>query len=110
MEQILRQIPGLTKIDGIEVVGFSEEKIDFTFEIWHECNDPQADQDETDAYRETQEDVIFLGLPTVGGSYRDCNSSGDYNAGGVFCWKRDIEAMSSFIVKLSNVFVKSIEH
>ena len=70
--------------------------------VVHRCH-PQATQDETDAYREVCKDVVFVGLPTIGGHYEVptangetewLESTGDYNAGPVFCWLKDIEVRS----------------
>lgn len=84
----------------------------YSYELYHECTDPQADEDETDAYRETQRDVIFVGLSTCGGSLSGevsgveggVMSSGDYNEERVFCWKRDIEAVSQVLIDLACTF------
>ena len=81
----------------------------YTFETYDWCSDPHAFEDETDAYRETQRNVVFLGLQTCGGSYGAFASSGDYNAEEVFCWKCDIEAMSLLITDLAQIFVDKYE-
>ena len=56
-----------------------------------------------------KENVVFLGLQTCGGSLGGLTSTGDYNAGAVFCWRRDIEAMSLLIADLAKVFVQSYD-
>jgi hypothetical protein len=50
--------------------------------------------------------TMFLGLPTCGGEYGHLKSSGDYNAEPVFCWRKDMEAMTLLITDLSNCFVQ----
>ena len=112
-EKILRlieKLPGqLIAIDGVpQSAPYSNDLTPppYTYEIWHHCNDPQATLDETDAYLETQENVVFLGVTTTGGVWKGMESTGDYNAGPVFCWKRDIESVSRAVVDLANVFVE----
>lgn len=103
----------------------------YTFEIWNECDDPQACEDETDAYREQVNHTVFLGLQTCGGRWevptslsatgqgrssgdgrgrgggegRVYVSNGDYNEGPVFCWKKDIDAVTSIVIDLAKAFV-----
>lgn len=80
----------------------------YTYEIWDWCGDPQASQDESDIYRKHCRNTMFLGVPTQGGNYsEDYHSDGDYNEGPVFCWKKDIEAVSQVINELTNMFVES---
>jgi hypothetical protein len=100
-----------TAINGIPCSNNEEEYCSkthsYTYEIWDWCSDPQCFQDESDAYREKQKNVIFLGLPTTGGYLsKKFNSNGDYNEGPVFCWRKDIEAMSAIIIDLSTLFTK----
>jgi len=115
-KQLLRKLKGFhTKHSGVDVEHNADsmkllEEAPYTYETFEWCQDPQAFQDETDAYRETQENVVFLGLQTCGGSFQNLTSSGDYNAGEVFCWVRDIEAMSLLIEDLANVFVKHYDN
>eukprot|EP00475_Leptophrys_vorax_P035519 TRINITY_DN58599_c0_g1_i10.p1 TRINITY_DN58599_c0_g1~~TRINITY_DN58599_c0_g1_i10.p1 ORF type:complete len:381 (-),score=82.90 TRINITY_DN58599_c0_g1_i10:81-1223(-) len=86
-----------------------EGKVDrnYTYEMWHECEDPQASEDETDVYRLGHENVVFLGMPSSGGQVGDLKSSGDYNDGAVFCWRKDLEAMTQVVIDLSRAFVLS---
>lgn len=105
---LLRLLPGLCMaVSGIPTPesGHDQEDYSYTYEIYHHCNDPQAFEDETDAYKETQKNTFFIGIPTTGGSAGELTSDGDYNAGPVFCWKSDIEAVSMLLVDLANVFV-----
>jgi hypothetical protein len=84
----------------------STSPVTYTYETWDWCADPQAWQDETDAYREEIKNVVFLGLPTTGGYIdEEYQSSGDYNAGPVFLWKRDMEALAVVVVELSRAFI-----
>lgn len=77
----------------------------YTYEIYHFCNDPQAFEDETDAYGETQQNTVFLGLQTCGGTIGKLSSYGDYNAEPVFVWQNDIDALAMIIVELANAFI-----
>jgi hypothetical protein len=88
-----------------ECDGSDDEDVPYTYETYNFCNDPQAFIDETDAYRETQTNTVFLGLPTRGGSAGHLSSDGDYNAGPVFCWQNDIDALSLLIIDIANAFV-----
>lgn len=94
--------------DGYPVEGNDSSTLaPYTYETYTFCDDPQAFQDETDAYKEVAGvHVMFLGLPTCGGEYDLLKSSGDYNAEPVFCWRKDIEAMTLLVIDLSNCFVK----
>lgn len=107
--RLISRLPGrLLSVDGVK--NETESDIDaspppYTYDIWHECNDPQATEDETDAYRETQKNVVFLGVTTTGGQIGELKSTGDYNEEEVFCWKNDIEAVSQVVIDLSKAFV-----
>ena len=81
----------------------------YTYETNYFCSDPQAVEDETDAYNETQRHTVFLGIPTNSGRWGELESDGDYNEGPVFCWKKDIDAMSTMVVELGNIFVQQYE-
>mmetsp|Transcript_12745 Transcript_12745/g.20749 ORF Transcript_12745/g.20749 Transcript_12745/m.20749 type:complete len:286 (+) Transcript_12745:55-912(+) len=111
--KLLKSLSGVhTHHNGIPIIQnspLSPPNVPYTFETFDWCADAIAFEDETDAYRETQENTVFLGLQTCGGSVQQLSSSGDYNAGEVFCWKRDIEAVSLAIVDLANSFVQSYE-
>lgn len=93
---------------------FATSNKSYTYEIYHGCVDPQANQDESDAYRETQNNVIFIGVPTCGGTLSASASgvsggvwsSGDYNDGMVFCWRRDIEAVAEVLIDLARTFLE----
>jgi hypothetical protein len=92
-------------VDGV-ATGLAPTR-DYTYEYWNECNDPQADEDETDAYRDNHRHVFFLGLPTCGGSFEETRSHGDYNSEEVYCWRRDIDAVTKVVVDLSIAFDSS---
>ena len=108
---LLDQLRGKrTHVSGIPVEGSQlgttdDENVPYTYEIYNFCNDEHAYMDETEAYSETQDNTVFLGLQTSGGSYAGLESNGDYNDGPVFCWKRDIDALSLLIVDLANAFI-----
>lgn len=111
-QQLLLRLSGThTSHSGVPLEGSQTEALTapYTFETYDWCSDTVCYQDETDAYRETQTNVVFLGLQVCGGSFGQLSSSGDYNAGEVFCWRRDIEALSLLIADLANVFVKSYD-
>lgn len=77
----------------------------YTYELWDWCEDPQASCDESDVYRKRCQNSVFLGVPTQGGYLSDqFQSDGDYNRGPVFCWKKDIEAVSIVVNELTNLF------
>jgi hypothetical protein len=79
----------------------------YTYELWDWCEDPQASCDESDVYRKRCQNSVFLGVPTQGGHFSDrYHSDGDYNEGPVFCWKKDIEAVSVVINELTNIFIE----
>ena len=109
---LLRYVSGcMIAEDGQPVPGLSQQVIDrapYTYETYTFCDDQQADADESDAYRRTVSGVnaVFLGLPTCGGDYGRYQSGGDYNIEPVFCWQRDIEAMTLLIIDLSAAFVE----
>lgn len=119
IEFLIKALGNPIRVDGVateamedlEVATAEQRRLPrYTYEYWNECNDPQADEDETDAYRTTQKFVIFLGLPTCGGEYvspdggHALQSNGDYNDGPVFCWKKDIDAASLAMIDLSRCF------
>jgi hypothetical protein len=79
----------------------------YTYELWDWCEDPQASCDESDIYRKHCQNSVFLGVPTQGGHLSDqFHSNGDYNEGPVFCWKKDIEAVSIVVNELTNIFIE----
>lgn len=75
-----------------------------SYEVFSWCDDPQCDEDETDAYRLLTPNVVFLGLPTQGGSASGCESSGDYNDEPVFIWRADIDAATRALIAMSRAF------
>jgi hypothetical protein len=78
----------------------------YTYETWDWCEDPQASCDESDIYRKRCQSSVFLGVPTQGGHLTEYHSDGDYNEGAVFCWKKDIEAVSIVIKEMTNIFIE----
>lgn len=64
-----------------------------TFDLYRECPDPIAIEDETFIYSNITDYCFFLGLPVRGG---------DYNAGAVYCFKEDIEKLSEALVLLTH--------
>jgi hypothetical protein len=76
----------------------TEPKI--SFDIYADCPDTIASQDETDVYRKKTNFSFFLGIPVRGG---------DYNDGPVHCWKRSIDATTAAIIALSNAFVERFD-
>ncbi len=105
--RLLMRLPGrLLTVDGCDAIPCDDPTPPpYTYEIWHGCNDPQASEDESDAYGRTQKDVVFLGVPTSGGRHADLKSDGDYNDGPVFCWKKDVEAVTHVVIDLANLFL-----
>lgn len=111
--RLIARLPGrLLAVDGVKMETESDSENSprppYTYDIWHECNDPQAAADETNAYRETQRNVMFLGVATTGGGVGEYESGGDYNKEEVFCWRRDIEAVARVVVELANLFVGAL--
>jgi hypothetical protein len=79
----------------------------YTYETWDWCEDPQASCDESDIYRKHCQNTVFLGVPTQGGHLAEMyHSDGDYNEGAVFCWKKDIEAVSVVVKEMTNIFIE----
>lgn len=112
--QLLQRLSGAhTHHSGVPLEREREDAEDalapYTFETYDWCSDPHAFEDETDAYRETQANVVFLGLQTCGGSFGELTSTGDYNAGAVFCWRRDVDAVALLLADLAKVFVESYD-
>lgn len=64
-----------------------------TFDIYRDCPDPIAFEDETLIYSNITDYYFFLGLPVRGG---------DYNAGAVYCFKKDIEMLSEALILLTH--------
>jgi hypothetical protein len=105
LELLEKALGSPLKVDGVEQkMSDAAEARSYSYEIWHECMDPQCFEDETDVYRKTQDAVVFLGVPTSGGKVHGLYSNGDYNGGPVFCWKKDVEAITQVIIDLSKTF------
>eukprot|EP01102_Stenamoeba_stenopodia_P003201 TRINITY_DN1312_c1_g1_i1.p1 TRINITY_DN1312_c1_g1~~TRINITY_DN1312_c1_g1_i1.p1 ORF type:complete len:235 (+),score=49.56 TRINITY_DN1312_c1_g1_i1:103-807(+) len=62
-------------------------------DLYSNCPDPIATQDETNVYGKITDFTFFLGLPTRGG---------DYNEGPVRCFKKDLNALSKALVVLTH--------
>ena len=62
------------------------------YELFEDCRDPVANEDESDVYRRRTSNVFFLGIPCTGG---------DYNLGMVSARKRSVVAASEALVRLS---------
>lgn len=102
----------------------------FRWNMFHDCLDAQCSEDESDAYRDYTDYCAFIGLYTYSGDVEIpedyhggplnqkaveaaasrgdkkvvLKSNGDYNEGEVFCWKRDLDAVSSAVERLSVLF------
>ena len=75
---------------------FLEEALaGMAFDLYKDCPDPVADQDETDVYSEKCKKTFFLGVPCTGG---------DYNAGAVVCQERSLDAIADAICRLADAF------
>ncbi len=72
-----------------------EALCDHSFEIYENCPDPIADEDEADVYKERLGRVLFMGIPCIGG---------DYNLDVVSCKKSSVTAVSEAICRLSETF------
>jgi hypothetical protein len=66
-----------------------------SYDLYEDCPDPVADEDETDAYREKIRKVCFLGIPCLGG---------DYNRDMVKTRRKSVEAATRAIIKLAQTF------
>ncbi|HSW40161.1 MAG TPA: hypothetical protein VLL97_11785 [Acidobacteriota bacterium] len=70
-----------------------------SYELYENCPDPIADEDESDVYREKLENVFFLGIPCAGG---------DYNSGVVSCREASVRTASEALVRLAERFVREM--
>jgi hypothetical protein len=68
---------------------------DLSFDLYADCPDPIADQDECDVYGALLPDVFFLGIPCTGG---------DYNAGAVRCRDASLQAAAEALLRLAERF------
>jgi hypothetical protein len=66
-----------------------------SFDIYKDCPDPIADEDETDVYSEKLSRVCFLGVPCTGGDYNDIETS---------VTEKSIESISTAICDLIDSF------
>lgn len=66
-----------------------------SFELFEDCPDPIANEDESDVYSEKLDAVFFLGVPC---------GDGDYNAGPVSCRESCVEAVTEAIIRLAGAF------
>lgn len=73
---------------------------EITYDIYADCVDEIASQDETDVYRKYTDFVFFLGVPVRGG---------DYNDGPVYCWKRSIDATARAMIVLTKALVGNFD-
>ena len=64
-----------------------------SYDLYRDCPDPIADQDETNVYGKKTKFTFFFGIPTRGG---------DYNDGPVSCYQSDIEKCSEALIALVN--------
>jgi len=65
------------------------------FDLFKNCPDPIADEDEVDAYLELCAKVCFLGIPCFGG---------DYNDGPVSCHLRSIKSASEALCRIAQAY------
>ena len=71
------------------------------------CDDPVCDEDESDAYRPVVDNCFFLGVPTYAGKVahpttgESLVTNGDFNEGPVFCWRRDIDAVTTAVARFA---------
>lgn len=66
-----------------------------SFDLFENCPDPIASEDESDVYSEKLDTVFFLGIPCEGG---------DYNEGPVSCRESSVEAVAEAIIRLAGAF------
>ena len=68
---------------------------DISYDLFGDCPDPIADEDESDVYREKLNKVCFLGIPCY---------DGDYNKDMVRAHPKSIEAASQALIKIVKAF------
>ena len=66
-----------------------------SYELYEDCPDPIANEDECDVYSEEIENVFFLGIPCQGG---------DYNSEEVSCKVASITTASEALIRLTSAF------
>jgi hypothetical protein len=97
-------------------------ELGISYDLYRGCSDPIASQDETDVYSKITDFTFFLGLPVRGGDYNEGNISlrllppslsplivvpkltsslSSPVKGPVFCFKKDIKAVSKALIVLS---------
>lgn len=79
-------------------------KSQFSYEIYTGCEDPVANQDESDVYRLGTPFCFFMGIPVRGGQVGKFRSKGDYNDGPVFVRQMDLDATVCALICLSTTF------
>lgn len=68
-----------------------------SYDLFEDCPDPIADEDESDVYREKLSKVCFLGIPCYGG---------DYNEGMVSARPKSVKAASKALIRIIEAFQK----
>ena len=69
-----------------------------SYDLYADCPDPVANEDECDVYKEKLQNVFFLGIPCTGG---------DYNEHAVTCRESGISAVSEALIRLATAFTGS---
>jgi hypothetical protein len=70
-----------------------------SYDLYEDCPDPVADEDESDVYREKISKVCFLGIPCSGG---------DYNAEMVTARKSSVDAASRALIQMAKAFSATV--
>jgi|WetSurMetagenome_2_1015567.scaffolds.fasta_scaffold02700_4 hypothetical protein len=65
------------------------------FELYEDCPDPVASEDESDVYRQRLRKVCFLGIPSLGG---------DYNREMVTAPRKSVETAARALIRLAKAF------
>jgi len=68
-----------------------------SYDLFEDCPDPIADEDESDVYREKLTKVCFLGIPCFGG---------DYNEGMVSSRPKSAKAAEQAVARIAKAFQK----
>lgn len=68
-----------------------------SYDLYQDCPDPVANEDECDVYKQRLDKVCFLGIPCRGG---------DYNAGMVSASPKSVEAAAQAIIQIAKEFSK----
>jgi hypothetical protein len=75
-----------------ELQDFMRQALDgMEFDMYEDCPDPVADEDETDVYSQKCTHVCFVGIPCFGG---------DYNDDPVYCRRSSMERLSEAICRI----------